>query len=183
MQVTVEDWGHRNQSDGGVLSEMKDRCHNGQTRMYEAGLHTLFPGKWQRGPSENSYAVYCLIIYLRCIWTTRTASILLNILYFIFYDSECLTVNKLEIKWSFQNTINISEIFPARDSSSLEWWQRQFVNNLFHLNLSGKHFIVLCLRGSQSNSSQFWLANRLSQEHLVNFSVTEEQQPPFSKLM
>lgn len=127
--------------------------------MYEAGLHTLFPGKWQRGPSENSYAVYCFIIYLWCTWTTWTASILLNILYFIFYDSECLTVNKLEIKWNFQNTINISEIFPARDSSSLEWWQRQFVNYLFHMKLSGKHFVALCLRGSQSNSSQLWLAN------------------------
>lgn len=162
---------------------MKDWCHNGQTRMYEAGLHTLSPGQWQRVPSENSYAVYCFILYLWCTWTTRTASILLNILYFIFYDSECLTVNKLEIKWNFQNTINISEIFPARDSSSLEWWQRQFVNNLFHVNLSGKRFLTLYLRGSQSSSSQFWLANKLSQERLVNFSVTEEQQPPFSKWM
>lgn len=183
MKVTVEDWGHRNQSGGDVLSEMKDWCHNGQTRTFEAGLHKLFPGKWQRGPSENSYAVYCFIIYLWCTWTTWTASILLNILYFIFYDSECLTVNKLEIKWNFQNTINISEIFPARDSSSLEWRQRQFVSNHFHLNFSGKHFVALCLRGSQSSSSQFWLANRLSQEHLVTFSVTKEQQPPLSKLL
>lgn len=94
-------------------------CHTGQTRMYRAGLYPPFPIEWKRGPSGNSYAVYCFIIYLWCIWTTWTASILLNILYFIFYDSECLTVNKLEIKWSFQNTINISEIFPARDSSSL----------------------------------------------------------------
>lgn len=94
-------------------------CHTGQTRMYRAGLHPPFPIEWKRGPSGNSYAVYCFIIYLWCIWTTWTASILLNILYFIFYDSECLTVNKLEIKWSFQNTINVSEIFPARDSSSL----------------------------------------------------------------
>lgn len=155
VKVTVEDWGHRNQSDGGVLSEMKGWCHTGQTGMYKAGLHAPFPGKWERGLSGNPYAVYCFIIYLWCIWTTWTASILLNILYFIFYDSECLTVNKLEIKWSFQNTINICEIFPARDSSSLSndkgnlWiispiWT--FLENILS---------VLCLRDSQKNALSF----------------------------
>lgn len=113
VKVTVEDWGHRNQSCGVSRSEL-----NVQTKMYRTGLHIPLTGKGGRGPSGNPCAVYWFIIYLWCIWTTRIASILLNILYLIFYDSQCLTVNELEIKWSFQNTRNISEIFPARDSSS-----------------------------------------------------------------
>lgn len=45
------------------------------------------------------------------------------------------------------------------------------MNDLSHLNLSGEQFVVLCF------TSQCHLANRLSQERLLNFSVTKEQQP------